>query len=125
MTPLLFWLRNPLDTKMGRLGWAASSFTPSSAIMNFYLQVFHSFQGQSLLFRCYKASVLDAIPSCVMRPLCAKQGGGFLSFCLIPMHELSLGPDPPVCLSSISFSYSVPICITLHIYYTVLITVAL
>ena len=41
------------------------------------------FTVKSFLFRCYKASVSDAIPPCVMASLRAKQGGGF-AFSLMP-----------------------------------------
>ena len=44
--------------------------------------------------RCYKVSVFDAIPPCIMASLSAKQGGGF-ALCLMPMHEEDvLGPGP-------------------------------
>ena len=54
----------------------------------------HGAPGQSFLFRCYKVSILDAMPLCVMASLSAEQGGGF-ALCLMPMHEeAGLGPDP-------------------------------
>ena len=47
--------------------------------VHFYLLMLHCFHGESFLLRCYKVSVLDAIPPCVMASLSAKQGGGLPS----------------------------------------------
>ena len=52
------------------------------------------FHGLSFLIRCYKVSVLDAIPPCVITSSSAKQGGSF-AFCLIPINEEAvLGSTP-------------------------------
>ena len=86
LTPLLcLAVKSSWPQKWGGWGGLLHLLPHHQQLMNFYLQVFHSFQGQSLLLRCYKVSILDAIPSCVMAYLCAKQGGGF-AFCLIPMR---------------------------------------
>ena len=72
----------------------------SSATCAVLLHMLHGFHGQSLLFRCYRGSVLDAIPPCVMASGNLKRGGGF-AFCLIFMHEEAvLGPSP-VCPASL------------------------
>ena len=113
LTPLLCWaVKSSWPQKWGGWGGMLHLLPHHQQLMNFYLQVFHSFQGQSLLLRCYKVSVLDAIPSCVMASLCAKQGGGF-AFCLIPMHEEAIPGLEPVFPVSVLFPlHSVPICIT-------------
>ena len=116
LTPLLYWAtKSSWPQKWGGWGGLLSLLPHNQQLTNFYLQVFHSFQGQSLLLRCYKVSVLDAIPSCVMASLCAKQGGGF-AFCLMPMHEEAiLGPDPVFPISDLFLFYL--FCSYLH-YFT-------
>ena len=88
-------------TRMWRL-WLVAFLLHSLIVHLFiFICMFPGFQGWRFLFSCYKTSVLDVIPSCVMPSLRAKQGGGF-AFCLMPMHEeAALGPGPvsPVTLS--------------------------
>ena len=68
--------------------------TGSSATSAFLLPLLHGFQGQSFLFRCCKASVLDAIPPGSMTSLSARQGGVFAFGLMLVPEEAVLEPRP-------------------------------
>ena len=73
----------------------------SSATCAFLCAVHATVFMVNFLLSCYKVSVLDAIPTCIMALLSAKQGGGF-AFCLMPLHEEAVLRPSPVFPASVT-----------------------